>query len=66
MERGIRDGLRGDDRKEYDWRLRADSRRDERGRNEEKWLILPGCMEAKVGGGIHMPLVIDGGLLVRF
>lgn len=66
MKRRIRNGLGDDDRKKCNWRFRTHHRRDERRRNEEKGLILPRRMEAKVRGGIHMPLVIAGGTLVRF
>ena len=59
MQRQIQDGIGNDCGDKYRQNFHAGGGGHDQGRSEEKGLILPGGMQAQVGGCIQVTIIVE-------
>lgn len=64
MQGRIRNGFGDGDENKFRQSLHTNGSGNERKGRQEKWLILSGCMQAQMGGGIQMIIIVENGMLM--
>ncbi|SCY64166.1 hypothetical protein SAMN05216420_11142 [Nitrosospira sp. Nl5] len=64
MQGRVRNGFGNGDGNKFRQSFHTSGSGDERKGSQEKGLILPGCMQAQMGGGIQMIIIVENGMLM--